>query len=203
MKIQLFFTLIIFSMMVACSQTQKSTPDQWSENELTEWFNKGEWKQGWNVSPDETINQKEFAAQYFRNQARWDKAFKFLHDENLATLAKGRYELEGADLFVNVDEYITKNEEDALFEAHRKYADIQYVVTGEEQIGVVPLEKTSVTEPYNEEKDIVFLSTAEVNYRPATPEQFFVFFPENAHRPCVKAGDNANVRKIVVKVRID
>jgi len=190
-------------MVVACTPTPKSTPDQWSENELTEWFDKGEWNQGWTVSPDETINRKEFASQYYRNPARWDKAFKFLQEENLTELPKGRYELEGADLFVNVDEYITKNEEDALFEAHRKYADIQYVVTGEEQIGVVPLEKTSVTEPYNDEKDIVFLYTTEVNYRPATPEQFFVFFPENAHRPCVKTGDNALVRKIVVKVRID
>ena len=31
-------------------------------------------------------------------------------------------------MFVNLDEYITKNEEDTRFEAHRECVDIQYLV---------------------------------------------------------------------------
>jgi YhcH/YjgK/YiaL family protein len=123
--------------------------------------------------------------------------------QNLADLEKGRYELEDADLFVIVDEYVTRNEEDVLFEAHKKYADIQVLVSGEEKIGVLPLGETTVTIPYDEEKDIMFLTAEEENYRIAEPGKFFLFFPEDAHRPTVKSTENIPVRKVVVKVRIN
>ena len=203
MKAYFIYIITIFIMVVGCNRKQDKSPDQWSEKELKEWFNEAEWKQGWPPLPDESLDQKEFARRYSQNPERWDKAFQFLNRENLATLEPGRYELEGADLFVNVDEYITKNEADARFEAHQQYADIQYLVSGEEKIGVLPLKNTTVTTPYNAEKDIVFLTSEDENYRVATAERFFVFFPDDAHRPCVKTGDNSRVRKVVVKVRIE
>jgi len=203
MKTQIFLIFAIFIMVLACNQQKSKVPDQWSEKELTEWFSKGEWKQGWDAQPDESVSQKEFARLYDENPERWDKAFQFLSEQNLAELEKGRYELEGADLFVNVDEYVTRNEEDVLFEAHKKYADIQFLVSGEEKIGVMPLETTTVAIPYNEEKDIMFLTAEKENYRIAKPGKFFLFFPEDAHRPTVKSAENSPVRKIVVKVRIN
>lgn len=190
-------------MVTACTPQKSKTPEQWSEKELGDWFSKGEWKQGWDALPDESVNQKEFARLYFENPERWDKAFQFLSDQNLAELEKGRHELEGADLFVNVDEYVTRNEEDVLFEAHKKYADIQVLVAGEEKIGVLPLEKTTVTIPYDEEKDIMFLTADGKNYRIAKPGKFFLLFPEDAHRPTVKSSENSPVKKIVMKVRIN
>ncbi|SHF20246.1 YhcH/YjgK/YiaL family protein [Mariniphaga anaerophila] len=203
MKTQLILIFTIGIMVVACNSKSGKNPDGWSDKELGEWFGKGEWKQGWSASPDESVNQKEFARLYFENQERWDKAFRFLSEQNLAELDKGRYELEGADLFVNVDEYVSRNEEDVLFEAHKKYADIQYLVSGQEKIGVLPLDKTTVVTPYDDEKDIMFLTADDENYRIAKPGVFFLFFPDDAHRPTVKAGDNETIRKIVVKVRIN
>jgi YhcH/YjgK/YiaL family protein len=104
---------------------------------------------------------------------------------------------------MNVDEFVTRNEEDVLFEAHKKYADIQVLVSGEEKIGVLPLESTTFTIPYDEEKDIMFLTAEEENYRQVIPEKFFLFFPDDAHRPTVKSAENIPVRKFVVKVRIN
>lgn len=203
MKTQLIFILTIFIMSSARNQQKSKAPDQWSEKELTEWFNNGEWKQGLNFQPNESVNQKEFVRFYYENTERWNKAFQFLNDQNLAELETGRYELEGTDLLVNVNEYVSRNEEDVLFEAHKKYTDIQVVVTGEERIGILPLENTSVTISYDEEKDIMFLTAEIENYRLAVPGKFFLFFPEDAHRPTVKASENTYVRKVVVKVRIN
>ena len=104
---------------------------------------------------------------------------------------------------MNVDEYVTRNEEDVLFEAHKKYADIQVLISGKEKIGVLPLGTTTVTIPYDEEKDIMFLTAEGENYRIATPGKFFLFFPEDAHRPTVKSAENSPVKKIVVKVKIN
>lgn len=202
MKTKLMIVLSVLIVPTACNSKKEKTPDQWSEGELTEWFNAGEWKRGWEATPDESIDQREFAIQYNLNPQRWEKAFQFLSEQDLSKLELGRHELEGPDLFVNVDEYISRNEEDVLFEAHKKYADIQVLVSGEEKIGVLPLESTTLAVPYNEEKDIAFFSADADNYRVATPGRFFMFFPDDAHRPTVKTTENSQVRKVVVKVRI-
>jgi YhcH/YjgK/YiaL family protein len=204
MKIQSINILIILIFMsTACNQTKKANPESWDDEELNEWYDKGEWKEGWKVLPDESVDRKEFAIQYFKNPQQWKKAFSFLKNENLLILSPGRYELEGTDLFVNVDEYMTRDEENTRFEAHRKYADIQYLVYGEEKIGITSLRNASETVPYDEEKDIAFFKAGENNYRTANSERFFVFFPDDVHRPCLKAGENSKVRKVVVKVRIN
>jgi len=202
MKTNVIILLSVLIVPTSCNSKKDKTPDQWSEGELTEWFNAGAWKRGWEATPDESIDQREFAIQYNLNPQRWEKAFQFLSEQDLSKLELGRHELEGADIFVNVDEYISRNEEDVLFEAHKKYADIQVLVSGEEKIGVLPLESTTVAVPYNEDKDIAFLSADADNYRVATPGRFFMFFPDDAHRPTVKNTENSLVRKVVVKVRI-
>ncbi len=203
MRTNLIITLLVIIMTSGCSHKKNDSPGSWGEKELNEWFSKGEWNQGWSVQPDETVDKKEFAVQYFKNRERWDKAFSFLSEQNLASLDPGRYELDGENLFVNVDEYVTRNEEDTKYEAHKKYADIQYLVTGEERIGVAPLEKTTITAPYNSEIDASFSVASSDNFRLATPGRFFIFFPDDAHRPGVKSGENQKVRKVVVKVRIE
>lgn len=105
-------------MTTACNQSKKVSPELWDEKELNEWYIEGDWKEEWDVQPDESIDRKEFAIQYFKYPQRWGKAFSFLKNQNLANLSPGRYELEGSELFVNVDEYVTRNEVDTRFEVH-------------------------------------------------------------------------------------
>jgi YhcH/YjgK/YiaL family protein len=189
---------------MACTTSNNSQSDQKPEPEIESgWFTAGEWRQGWTVVPDESVDQEEFALQYRKNPAAWDEAFRFLAETDLATIKTGRYELQGEKLFVNIDEYETRNEEDTRYEAHRKYADIQYMVSGSERIGVLPIEKTTVTEPYDAEKDIMFMEADEDNFRLADQDKFFIFFPDDAHRPGAKNENNMQIRKAVVKVRID
>jgi len=182
--------------------SKEQNPESWSQEQLEKWFHAGDWKSGWEIVPDDSIDKREMAIQYFLNRERWDKAFLFLKNNDLSLLEKGRIRLEEDDLYLSVDEYMTRNEENSRFEAHRKYADIQYLVSGEERIGVVPLDSTSVAIPYDTGHDILFLTAPENNYRVADPGRFFVFFPDDAHRPCVKTLANSMVRKVVVKVRI-
>ena len=204
MKNYYFLCLIIFTVMAnSCNQPASENPEKWNDEKISEWYRSGEWKSGWNIMPDESINKRELAIQYHKNPERWEKAFTFLKTKNLETIEPGIYELEGKDLFINVSEYITKNEDDTKFEAHIEYIDIQYVVSGEERIGVLPLEKTKEIIPYDSSKDIAFQTAENSNYRFATPERFFIFFPEDAHRPGVKSDNNSNVRKVVVKIKID
>ncbi|HLP72845.1 MAG TPA: YhcH/YjgK/YiaL family protein [Bacteroidales bacterium] len=182
-----------------------SDPSRWSEAKLDQWFQKGEWLNGWTVKPDASVNKREFAVSYFKNKERWDKAFKFLSLHDLTKLEVKRIDIDGNNLYATVTEYLSKNEGEGKFEVHRKYADIQYVISGLEQIGIAPLsaKKETVT-PYDETKDIEFMTVADSAYHKATPGNFFIFFPSEIHKPGMKADSiQTQVKKVVVKVKLD
>lgn len=174
----------------------------WKEEELQSWLDKTEWKQGFDANPDISINKNLFAQQYFANQEYWDIAFEFLASADLNSIELGKYELLGEDVFAMVSEYNTKNVENARLEAHKKYADIQFMIAGEELMGVCALQNTVVTIHYDEAKDVCFLDSPDVEYHKADQSNFFVFLPSDAHRPCVKVEENIPIKKVVIKVRV-
>ncbi len=186
----------------ACSD-KNVNPEKWTDDEVNSWYEKKEWLSGWNVLPDASINKRTFAVLYHKNPKHWDHAFQFLQSANLKELPLGKQELEGEHVFVNVQEYFGKAKPDALYESHKKYIDIQYVIEGEEIIGLTTLDKAIVKDPYNEENDIAFYDFEGGEYLKATPENFFLFFPEDVHRPSIAAGDSIQIKKIVVKILIN
>jgi len=191
-----------FLVMAGC--TGNPNPEGWSKSKVDSWFDDGAWLNGWQVKPDQSIDRKALAVSYYKNKERWDKAFDFLKSNDLLKLDLKRYDIDGDNLYATVSEYLTKNEEDARYEEHQKYIDIQYVVSGKELIGVAPeTQKRDVLEPYDPGKDIEFMTVSDGQNLNATPALFFIFFPSDLHRPGLKDGENAQVRKIVVKVRVD
>jgi YhcH/YjgK/YiaL family protein len=182
---------------------EKNKPMENVNSEVKEWFHQGEWAGNLQIKPDESVNIQEFYVQYHKQQKLWKTAFEFLKKSNLDSLKKGRYELIPDSLYCNVDEYTTKNIEDTKHEAHVKYADIQYIIQGEEQIDVYPLQGETAVVAYNKEKDIAFYELSNKKLRLANQDVFFIFFPNDAHRPCLKTNANSNVKKIVFKVRIN
>jgi YhcH/YjgK/YiaL family protein len=179
-------------------------PSEWSSKKIDSWFEKGEWLNGWTILPDASINRKELAVAYFKNKERWDKAFGFLKSSDFSKLEIKRYDINGDNLYATVSEYLSKNIENAKFEAHQKYIDIQYVISGSEMMGVAPMSmKKDVLAPYDATKDIEFMTVTQNSEYKATPDRFFIFFPSDIHRPSVKVDENSQVRKVVIKVKID
>jgi biofilm protein TabA len=204
MKKSSLLLIIISGIMVITNCKSSSDPSSWSTSETEKWFEKLEWLNGWNVKPDASINKKELAICYFKNRERWDKAFAFLKNSDLTKLEPKRYDIDGDNLYATISESMTKNEEDAKFEAHRKYIDIQHVIIGSEQMSITPLTgKKDELAAYDPAKDVEFMTVNGTSSFEATPDKFFIFFPSDIHRPSVKIGENKMVRKVVVKVRID
>jgi len=127
--------------------------------------------------------------------------FDFLKNTDLENLEIGRYEIDGKNVFALVSEYESKKHEDCRLEAHQKYADIQYLVSGREAIGFAPLGGQTITSEYNPDKDIVFFS-GETTQQILEAGMFAVFFPQDVHRPCMQINGPEKVKKVVVKVRI-
>jgi YhcH/YjgK/YiaL family protein len=107
-------------------------------------------------------------------------------------------------MFATVSEYLPKDRNVTLMEAHEKYIDIQIIVSGHKQIDVAPLKDMTVTRPYDSGNDIVFGTIPAFTELEALPGRFFIFFPTEAHRPCMKVeNDSTMIRKVVVKVLVE
>lgn len=130
----------------------------------------------------------------------FEKMAQFLKQTNLATLDIGRYEIDGDNVFVNVDGYETKRDKNVEF--HKKYIDVQIVLLGQEQIGWIPTNFVShIITPYDEVKDIAF-GIAETDKLTAKNDRFFIFFPEDAHQPGLAINGPSQVKKAVFKIKL-
>ncbi len=138
---------------------------------------------------------------YYGLSERIKKGLEFLQTADLASLPVGKQELDGKDLFIAVSEYNTKDVA-GDFEAHDKYIDVQYIVSGNERIDYAERALTEETIPYNPEKDVVKIKCGRFIPLSISAGQFAIFFPEDAHRPNVTDCVNAFVKKVVVKVKI-
>jgi YhcH/YjgK/YiaL family protein len=204
MKTNLIKMFVFASLTSLMGCTGSSDPSKWTSTQTDQWFEAGTWHGNLAVQPDATVDRKAMAVAYHKNPERWDAAFAFIKNNDLAALEVKRHDIDGDNLFALVSEYSTRNEEDVQYEAHRKYADIQYVITGSEQIGIGPIaSKKEVSQEYSDEKDIEFFTVEEVTNYPAKPDRFFVFFPTDAHRPGLKVDSIAPVKKLVLKVKLD
>jgi len=130
-------------------------------------------------------------------------ALEYIATTDFSKIEAGKYELDGENIFVLVQEYDSIPREQGKWECHQKYIDIQYIAEGVEQIGVNNIVKMQVTDEYNPEKDIAFLS-GDGDYITFSKGSYGIFFPEDAHKPKIASGNvSGKVKKIVVKIKID
>lgn len=115
----------------------------------------------------------------------------------------GKYEL-GNGNYVNVETYQTKSLDEAKFESHKKYIDIQMLIYGSERIYFQGLDGLNEIAPYSEEKDITFYSNKiSGDYVTLNGKNFALIYPHEAHAPqCRVDIDGVKVKKVVAKVKI-
>ena len=142
------------------------------------------------------------ASLYYALGNRIAAALKYIESTDLPSLPKGKHEIQGDEVYALVQDYLTKPRDAALWEAHRKYIDIQFVVSGAERIGYTSLEAMNALDPapeYDEIKDVVKFD-GEGSFFIAEPGTFAMFAPQDAHMPGINISGSEPVRKVVVKV---
>jgi YhcH/YjgK/YiaL family protein len=199
MKKIILLSAIFFSFLMHV-QAQTGAVNEGNKKQAKKWFHKKQWLGGLPLRPHQSIDVQEFYRQYTVNKPYWDKAFAFLKEHQLETLSKGRYEIDGDNVYASVTESPSRNFDSTQWESHRKYIDIQYVIDGKELIGVYPVSKATPTRSYDEHKDVANYSADGKLYK-ATPGTFFIFFPTDAHRPNITPGGNKRVKKMVIKIK--
>ncbi len=131
---------------------------------------------------------------------RIGKALKYLQETNFTNMELGKHIIDEDNMFALLQEYQTKEPANCKLEGHHKYIDVQYMIKGDEVMGVttlihqVPYQKNVVDDYffYNDDTSLINIKEG----------MFTIFFPDDLHMPCIKSGQIANVRKVVIKVRI-
>lgn len=150
------------------------------------------------------IHAKETGAAYAPVIRR---ALDILRATDAADMRHGKYPIDGDKLILQINEVTTGPKNTKRPEVHRDYIDVQYMVHGHELIGFYPdCGDGAVLEDNLAENDVLFYQEREDVHElmlPMTDGCYAIFFPEDVHRPCCMMDAPEDVKKIVLKVRVD
>lgn len=141
-------------------------------------------------------------AKNLRNYSAINPAFeaiaKFVEENDMKALECGSYDV-AEGIKVSISEYEPATGGD--YEAHRDYHDLQYAITGEEAIDVLPIEFAKDSTGYKPDIEFFTAQTAAAT-RVALAEGTFVFLaPNDTHKPCIKMNSD-KIKKAVFKIKI-
>ena len=128
-----------------------------------------------------------------------DKVLEFFRTTDLSTLVPGRIDLQGDDLFVNVNRQDAQMRQEVPIEAHREYIDIQVPISCDEEMGFLSAPfLPAPSKPYSAERDVAFYPGLCETYLNVRKGMFTVFFPGEGHAPAIT---ESGITKLIVKIR--
>lgn len=146
------------------------------------------------------LDSLQNAHRYYTLHPLFEKAFRFLKETDLMELSQGQQAIEGRKLFAIISEGTGTTEKEAKLEVHRKYIDIQYVISGTDHMGWKSLAFCAQPDmPYTEERDAAFFPDKTGNWFDVPAGYFTIFYPDDAHAAMVT---EETVRKVVLKIAV-
>lgn len=151
----------------------------------------------------EQIDYKKFEKAFLYIQKLQDKdslEYKSLSDIGLDDCNKIVLD---ENCFVLEQAYITKDKKDCFFESHRKYIDIQYIFKGSEIMEVENTNKLQITKEYDSSLDFAkYAQNGNTSSLIINENELAIFYPNDAHMPCIKVDNNQKVIKAVFKIAV-
>ena len=174
------------------------------QNDARTWMKKGEWTNGFKkAKPHKTLNIDEFYSQYQKNPNQWNTLFRWLRDTDLLTIPKGKHPIPGSTLVASVEDSENGPLDKRNTESHRKKSDFMVVVKGTEGFALLDHESSTVSQPYNDTKDVMLYKYVKekTNFFNVKSGQFVIFFPSDWHIAKVQTKKkDQTIRVIVVKM---
>ena len=169
-----------------------------------QWMKQGDWTEGFTkAKAHKTVNVREFYSQYQKNKEQWQTLFRWLRDTDLTAIPKGKHPIPNSTLTASVEDSENGPLEKRNTESHRKKIDFQLVVRGTEGFALLDHESSTVSQPYNDQKDVMRYNYVKekTNFFDVKAGQFVIFFPSDWHiaKVATKKKDQG-IRVIVVKM---
>ncbi|MGL4935959.1 MAG: YhcH/YjgK/YiaL family protein [Cetobacterium sp.] len=131
-----------------------------------------------------------------------DAAIEAIENGSYKNGVLGKNEIDGDNVFFNLQECKTKILEECFFEYHKKYIDIHVVIEGEEGIGYSLKDSLKEKSEFNEESDFGVLEGVEEYRMNMTKDNFLVVFPDEPHMPLIaKNNEPTELKKVVFKIK--
>lgn len=146
------------------------------------------------------IDTLENAFLYRSLNPRIASALDYIKKTDFIDMAIGKHTIDQDRLFAIVDEYNTIPCTEVELEGHRRFIDVQYLVSGTELIGYAPLQQQTPFREYDNDEDYA-LYRGEATFVRISAGMFAILYPHDLHMPCIGEQPVA-VRKVVVKVLI-
>lgn len=148
------------------------------------------------------LDKLENASLYFPLGERIALALAYLRETDCTQLAVGKIPIQGEQVFALVQDNTTKPRAQGVWEAHKKYIDVQFVAAGVEEMGYANIQTLRVKRPYDDQSDFA-LFEGDGSFVTVPAGSFTIFFPGDGHIPGSAVDDKpAAVRKVVVKVAV-
>ena len=130
----------------------------------------------------------DLVSKYDYLEEKFKKAYQWLKDHDTANMEDGRYEITDG-VFAMVQRYETIDFNEARFESHKDYFDIQFIAKGLESFGMALVKDCTLNEFYTQ-----------VNLKAG---DLVVVPPDEVHQPraCYQ-NQKMEVIKVVVKVKV-
>ncbi len=129
------------------------------------------------------------------------QCFEYAKGHDLAGYEKGRHDIDGERLFVNIAEYETEEAKKRFWEAHRAYLDVHLMLDGTEQIDLNFIQNMDVKQ-YVPEDDFLPMDGEKNSSVILRDGDFLICCPSDGHRTAVAVGGSEKIKKAIFKVRI-
>ncbi len=128
------------------------------------------------------------------------RAMDYIKSHDLNDMPTGHHQIEGEDLYVNIVDSQMKTQEQARYEVHNKYIDIQIPLSKGETFGVKPRsECKEAAGEFDDVKDIMFFKDPIDQTVNVAAGEIIVFAPDTAHAPLIGEG---TIHKAIFKVKV-
>ncbi len=140
-------------------------------------------------------------ARYEALHPRFKEVFDYIESHDLLAMECGRYDIDGDNIFVNVQELDLRPTSEARLELHRKYIDIQVVLNDAVELFGWS-EKKDCLKPeaeFDDQKDVQFFTDVPQCFYSVVKGQFSILYPEDGHAPMLGEG---RVKKCIFKIAL-
>lgn len=138
---------------------------------------------------------------YYGLGKRIETALKAMVDIDI-TQKVGKHWMQGEEIYYLIQEYITKDLTQGRWEAHKNHIDIQYILSGRENIYYNNVNNLQPKDTYIEERDVYYLTGSGEKFL-LEKGYFMILFPQDAHMACINTGTGEPVKKVTMKILTD
>ncbi|MFI3115908.1 MAG: YhcH/YjgK/YiaL family protein [Clostridia bacterium] len=126
----------------------------------------------------------------------------YIENNDISKLAPGKYPFEGKELSIHIAEYPTDVPEKRIWEAHAKFIDLHYIISGTEQIWVQDVSKMKVGE-LDVNRDFIPLEGEGFDkIAVMTPGDFCMCLPHEGHKTGVAIDGSVPIKKAIFKILV-